>query len=228
MTLTRKACLEVGCCSFQGYSEEASAGTGPEIKSTSVIGTQLCANGQTPGSTVDAYEEFQVQVLSVTRGVPSFSPSAIGGTWSVEVDIEFRISSTCDECSSPTTVDVTQDHTFKISCSNPGTGDEFSIFYEAGFPSFGTLCGSSTASAAAAWAVGTSRTEGTVQASAISGKGCSAYDQVVFTIHLPITGFIPNIGSPPYPCQDTSTFNFPASTSNGACVLTMEWSLLSP
>ena len=227
MTLTRKACLEVGCCSFEGYSDEASAGTGPEIKSTSVIGTQLCAQS-TAGSTVDAYEEFQVQVLSVTRGVPAWTQYA--GTdyrWEIPVTFEFRVTSTCDDCDSPTTVDITHTQEFQIECGRDNA-NEFTFSHQAAFDSFGTLCGSNAASAAAAWTNGTSRTEQTVQASAISGKGCAAYDQVVFTINVPITGRIPNIGSPPYPCQDTSTFNFPASTSNGACVLTMEWSLLSP
>lgn len=223
MTLTRKACLEVGCCSFEGYSEEASAGTGPEIKSTSVIGTQLCAQS-IAGSTVDAYEEFQVQVLSVTRGVPAWTQYAgIDYRWEIPVTFEFRVTSTCDDCDSPTTVDITHTQEFHIECGRDNA-DEFTFFYQSGFPTNGTICGSGSVSAAAAWQVGTSRTEGTVQASAISGKGCAAYDQVVFTINVPITALlVPESG-----CQDTSTFNFPASTSNGACVLTMEWSLLSP
>jgi len=228
------ACLGPGCCSYKGFSNGASTGTGPEIKSTSVIGTQLCREGFQGGSfpgdppvgKVYAYEEFQVQVLSLTRGVPSFIPSVVGGTWSVEVDIEFRISSTCDECDSPTTVDVTQDHTFHIQCGRDNV-DEFTFTYQANFPSTGNLCGGA-ASAAAAWNLGTSQTEGTVQASEISGKGCEAYDQVVFTINVPITGRVPGIGAPPFDCQDVSLFNFPASQTNGACVLTMEWSLLSP
>ncbi len=235
MTLTRKACLDVGCCSFKSYSEEASAGTGPEIKSTSVIGTQLCRRGEPGGSFPDdppvgkvyAFEEFQVQVLSVTRGVPSFFPSAIGGTWEIPVEFEFRVTSTCDECDSPTTVDITHTQLFQIACGRDNA-NEFTFTHQAGFSSFGAICGNNAVSAAAAWNAGGTRTEGTVQASAISGKGCPAYDQVVFTINVPITGLIPGIGDPPYPCQDVSLFNFPASTSNGACVLTMEWSLLSP
>lgn len=235
MTLTRKACLDVGCCSFKSYSEEASAGTGPEIKSTSVIGTQLCRRGEPGGSFPDdppvgkvyAWEEFQVQVLSVTRGVPSFFTSATGGTWEIPVEFEFRVTSTCDECDSPTTVDITHEDTFAISCGRDNP-NEFIFSRLAAFASNGTLCGSGITNAAAAWNVLFSRDEQTVQASAISGKGCPAYDQVVFTINVPITGLIPGIGDPPYPCQDVSLFNFPASTSNGACVLTMEWSLLSP
>ncbi|MCP4785528.1 MAG: hypothetical protein GY878_18435 [Fuerstiella sp.] len=236
MTLTRKACLEVGCCSFEGYSDEASAGTGPEIKSTSVVGTQLCRKGEPGGSfpadppvgKVYAWEEFQVQVLSVTRGVPAWTQYAgIDYRWEIPVTFEFRVTSTCDDCDSPTTVDITHTQEFQIECGRDNA-NEFTFSHQAAFDSFGTLCGSNAASAAAAWINGTSRTEQTVQSSAISGKGCAAYDQVVFTINVPITGVIPGIGSPPYPCQDVSLFNFPASTSNGACVLTMEWSLLSP
>jgi len=230
MTLTRKACLDVGCCSFEGYSEEASAGTGPEIKSTSVIGTQLCENGQTPGSTVDAYEEFQVQVLSVTRGVPSFNPfggGIVGGTWTIPVEFGFRITSTCDDCDDPGTVDITHTRTFKIACGRDNT-NEFTFASQAQFPTHGVICDSRVISASPSWDVGNTRTEATVQTSAISGKGCEAYDQVVFTVNLPVSGTAPFIPPIPGLCRDTSTFNFPASTSNGACVLTMEWSLLSP
>jgi len=223
MTLTRKACLESGCCSFENNSDQASAGTGPEIKSTSVTGTQLC-EASAPGSTVEAFEEFQVQVLSVTRGLPAWTQYAgIDYRWEIPVTFEFRVTSTCDDCDSPTTVDITHTQEFHIECGRDNA-NEFTFSYQAGFPTTGTICGSGSVSATAAWQVGTSRTEGTVQASAITGKGCAAYDQVVFTIYAPIT----TLSVPETDCRDTSTFNFPASTPNGACVLTMEWSLLSP
>jgi len=161
--------------------------------------------------------------LSVTRGVPVWTEIGIDYRWEIPVTFEFRVTSTCDDCDSPTTVDITHTQEFHVECGRDNA-NEFTFFYQAGFPTTGTICGSGSVSAAAAWQVGTSRTEGTVQASAISGNGCAAYDQVVFTIDVPITALsVPESG-----CQDTSTFNFPSSTSNGACVLTMEWSLLSP
>jgi len=228
MTLTRKACLEVGCCSFEGYSEEASAGTGPEIKSTSVIGTQLCRKGFPGGSSANdppsgkvyAFDEFEVQVLSVTRGVPAWR---IDDIWRVPVDFSLRFVASCSDCSSPLTQDLTVSEVFDIDCNSSTSPQEFRFEKRARFADqLTTVCGGFPV--AVGWQDTNSRIEGTVQASSISGKGCGAYDQVVFTVNLPITGSTPG-GST---CQDVTEFNFPASATQGACVLTMEWSLLSP
>ena len=227
MTLTRKACLEVCCCSFEGYSDEASAGTGPEIKSTSVIGTQLCRKGFPGGSSpndppagkVYAFDEFEVQVLSVTRGVPSWS----GSVWTVPVDFDLRFTATCSDCSSPLTEDVTVSEEFKVYCDDSTATEKFEIEKKVRFATeTTTVCGGFPVSVG--WQDTSPRIEGSVEASAISGKGCAAYDQVVFTVNVPITASNPG----PSTCQDVTEFNFPASTSSGACVLTMEWSLLSP
>lgn len=227
MTLTRKACLDVGCCSFEAYSEAASSGSGPEIKSTSVIGTALCRKGLPGGplpndpasGKVYAFDEFTVQVLSVTRGVPSWSASA----WTVPVDFELRFTATCTDCSSPLTEDVTVSEEFKVYCDDSTATEKFEIEKKARFGNqYTTVCGGFPVSVG--WQDTDPRIEGSVEASTIISNGCAAYDQVVFTVNIPITASFPG----PVTCRDVTEFDFPASSSSGAAILTLEWSLLSP
>ena len=236
MTLTRKACLEVGCCSFDAYSEEASSGSGPKIKSSSVSGTQLCREGFPGGAGADdppvgkvyLWDDYKVVINSITRGTPVWTSGTPSGRWRVPVTIQYSVSSTCGDCDDQGPVVINHEQNFDIECSPTGYVGKFTIEQQAAFPTGGSLC-SGGVSASAAWQNGTARVEDAVLFADISGKGCAAYDQNVFTVQVPITGTTPFIAPIPGLCRDVTLVDFPVEA--GAlkpCVLTMEWSLLSP
>jgi hypothetical protein len=223
MTLTRKACLEVGCCSFDAYSEEASSGSGPAIKSSSVNGTQLCEFATPPGGIpadkVDAYDDWSVELLSITRGVPSWS----GATWTVVVDFLLRVTPSCSICTSTAPVDFTVSETFQFQCDSSGASEVFRAENRVGFlDQSGVIC---TSTGTISGGVGRDPLNYTdtveVAPSAISSKGCAAYDASIFTMYLPIGAQV--LGG----CQDVTRYDFPGTTSGGAAILTLEWSLLS-
>ena len=224
MTLTRKACLEVGCCSFDAYSEEASSGSGPAIKASSVTGTKLCEFATPPGGIpadkVDAYDDWSVELLSITRGVPSWT----GNLWIVSVDFLLRVTPSCSICTSTASVDFTVSETFNFQCDSTGKSEVFRAENKTGFldqsgvvcTQFGTISGG----------VGRDPLNYTdtveVAPSAISSKGCAAYDASIFTMYLPIGAQVLS------GCRDVTRYDFPGSSSGGAAILTLEWSLLSP
>ena len=228
MTLTRKACLEVGCCSFDAYSEEASSGSGPAIKASSVTGTKLCEFATPPGGIpadkVDAYDDWSVELLSITRGVPSWTTSGTQKLWAVGVDFLLRVTPSCSSCTSTATVDFTVSETFNFQCDSTGKSEVFRAEKKIGFldqsgvvcTQFGTISGG----------VGRDPLNYTdtveVAPSAISSKGCAAYDASIFTMYLPIGAQVLS------GCRDVTRYDFPGSSSGGAAILTLEWSLLSP
>jgi len=236
MTLTRKACLDVGCCSFDAYSEEASSGSGPKIKSSSVSGTQLCREGTPGGSLADdpaigkvyVWNEYLVTINTITRGTPVWTSGIPSGTWQVPVTIQYSVSSTCDDCDDqgPVTINHTQD--WLIECSPTGYVGKFTIEQQAEFPTNGSLC-SGSVSASAAWRNGTARVEDAVLFADVLGDGCAAYDGDVFTVQVPITGTTPFISPAPGECRDVTLVDFPVDAGSlKPCVLTMEWSMISP
>ena len=230
MTLTRKACLEVGCCSFDAYGEEASSGSGPAIKSSSVSGTKLCREGVPGGSgfndpavgKVYVWDDYEVVIDLITRGTPVWTSGTPSGKWRVPVTIEYSISSTCADCDDQGPVVISHEQKWEIECSPSGYIGKFTIRNVAAFQTSGSLC-SDSVTVSAAWQNGTPRVEDAVLFADISGKGCAAYDQNVFTVQVPITGFTPFIA--PNECRDVTLVDFPGGSG---CVLTMEWSLLSP
>lgn len=232
MTLTRKACLEVGCCSFDAYSEEASSGSGPKIRSSSVNGTRLCRPGVPGGSSADdppvgkvyAWDDYDVVIDLITRGTPVWTSGTPSGTWRVPVTIDYSISSTCDDCDDQGPVAISHEQDWVIECSPSGYAGKFTIEQQAEFATNGSLC-SGLVNASAAWQNGTPRVEDAVLFADISGKGCAAYDQDVFTVQVPITGTTPFIAPIPGECRGVTLENFPVGAG---CVLTMEWSLISP
>jgi hypothetical protein len=232
MSALMASCLETGCCSFDYYSEAASSGSGPEIKSSSVSGTKLCREG-TPGGAggddpavgkVYVWDDYQVTVNTITRGTPLWISSTPFGKWRVPVTIEYEISSTCDDCDDQGPVVISHEQKWDIECSPTGYIGKFTIEQQAGFPTGGSLC-SGGVTVSAAWQNGTPRVEDAVLVADISGDGCAAYDQNVFTVQVPITGTTPFIAPIPGECRDVTLVDFPGGSG---AVITMEWSILSP
>lgn len=224
MSAILTSCLEVGCCAFEAYSDAASSGSGPAIKASSVTGTKLCKfavpTSGIPADKVDAFDDWSVAVLSITRNVPSWS----GTSWSVVVDFLLRVTPSCSICTSTSPVDFTVSEGFSFECDSSGTAEVFRAENNVGFlDQSGVIC---TSSGTISGGVGRDPLNYTdtveVAPSAISLKGCAAYDASIFTMHLPIGAQVLS------GCQDVTRYDFPSSSSSGAAILTLEWSLLTP
>ena len=133
MSVLLTSCLEVGCCSFDAYSDAASSGSGPAIKASSVTGTKLCKFAVPtvgiPADKVDAYDDWSVELLSITRGVPSWS----GSVWAVAVDFLLRVTPACSICTSTASVDFTVSETFNFQCDSTGKSEVFRAENKVGF-----------------------------------------------------------------------------------------------
>lgn len=224
MSAILASCLEVGCCSFNAYSDAASSGSGPAIKASSVTGTKLCKFATPPGGIpadkVDAYDDWSVELLSITRGVPSWT----GSLWIVSVDFFLRVTPSCSICTSTASVDFTVSETFNFQCDSSGASEVFRAENKVGFlDQSGVIC---TSTGTISGGVGRDPLNYTdtvdVAPSAISLKGCAAYDASIFTMYLPIGAQVLS------GCRDVTRVDFPGSSSGGAAILTLEWSLLSP
>jgi hypothetical protein len=228
MSALMASCLETGCCSFDYYSEAASSGSGPEIKSSSVTGTALCKFAEPPGAIpadkVDAYDDWAVELLSITRGVPLWTSTGSQKRWQVVVDFLIRVTPSCSICTTTAAVDFTVSETFWFLCDSSGATEVFRAQNRVGFlDQSGVIC---TSTGTISGGVGRDplNYHDTVEvaASAVSGSGCPAYDASIFTMYLPIGAQV--LGG----CQDVTRYDFPGSSGSGAAILTLEWSLLSP
>lgn len=228
------------CASFEACSAATSTPGGPAIKSVSVNGTQVCEPRtpnagfppQLPANKIDFFPAYAVEVISVVRGTPVYNSSGSNKYWSVPVDFEVRVTSSCPEQCDGDDVTWTISHDFRFSCA--GSPDVFSATRPVGFPTTsGTLCNESGSAQTFNGSVGRDISNfidtATVAASAIPGSGCTSFDANLLTMDLPVCINSSSFPSPPSSnCRDVTRDNFPNSSGTGACIITIQWSLITP